>query len=108
MQVVLAVTGAVDTGFADRASQLAEQVLSEDSSWWPYRDGVRRRARASQDFPTPATDYARALAQALQRPQRQLHIRVGRGSWLLPLLKALLPASLLHKILKRKFGLSAH
>lgn len=108
VQVVLAVTGAVDTGFADRASQLAEQVMSEDSSWWPYRDGVRRRARASQDFPTPAGDYARALAQALQTPQRQLHIRVGRGSWLLPLLKAVLPASLLHRILKRKFGLLAH
>ncbi|MDZ7870614.1 MAG: SDR family oxidoreductase [Rheinheimera sp.] len=108
VQVLLAVTGAVDTGFADRASQLAEQVLSEDSSWWPYRDGVRRRARASQDFPTPATEYARALVQALQTPQRQLHIRVGRGSWLLPLLKAVLPSSWLHLILKRKFGLSAH
>lgn len=108
VQVLLAVTGAVDTGFADRASQLAEQVLSEDSSWWPYRDGVRARARASQDFPTPATEYARALAQALQSPQRQLRIRVGRGSWLLPLLKAVLPSNLLHRILKRKFGLAAH
>jgi short-subunit dehydrogenase len=108
VQVALAVTGAVDTGFADRASQLAEQVLSEDSSWWPYRDGVRRRARASQDFPTPACEYARALARALQTPQRQLHIRVGRGSWLLPLLKAVLPASVLHRILKRKFGLAVH
>lgn len=108
IQVLLAVTGAVDTGFADRASQLAEQVLSEDSSWWPYRDGVRRRARASQDFPTPAAEYARALAQALQKPQQQLRIRVGRGSWLLPLLKAVLPSRWLYHILKRKFGLAAH
>lgn len=108
IQVLLAVTGAVDTGFADRASQLAEQVLSEDSSWWPYRDGVRARARASQDFPTPAAEYARALVLALQKPQRQLRIRVGRGSWLLPLLKAVLPSSLLHRVLKRKFGLAAH
>lgn len=108
VQVLLAVTGAVDTGFADRASQLAEQVLSEESSWWPYRDGVRARARASQDFPTPAAEYAQALVQALQAPQSQLRIRVGRGSWLLPLLKAVLPSTLLHRILKRKFGLAVH
>ncbi len=103
---LLAVTGAIDTGFANQASQQAEQVLQQDSHWWPYRDGVRARARASQGYPTPAPDYARALVKALQQPSSGLYIRAGRGSWLLPLVKALLPANWLHPLLARKFGLS--
>lgn len=104
---LLAVTGAIDTGFANQASQQAEQVLQQDSHWWPYRDGVRARARASQGYPTPADDYARALVNALQQPSAGLYIRAGRGSWLLPLVKALLPANWLHPLLAGKFGLTS-
>lgn len=98
------VTGAVDTGFASRAS--AElQWLSEQSPWWRFRDGILRRATASQDFPTPAAAYAAALAKQLAQPPRRAALVVGRGARLLPWLKRWLPWPLLSRILSRKFGL---
>ncbi|HAT43415.1 MAG TPA: short-chain dehydrogenase [Rheinheimera sp.] len=100
------VTGAVDTGFAARAS--AElQWLSEQSPWWRFRDGITRRANASQDFPTSAAAYAKALVKQLQRPPTRSPLYVGRGARLLPWLKRWLPWPLLSWILSRKFGLSA-
>ena len=100
IRVLLAVTGAIDTGFAKRAGQQATQL--GDNSWWaPYRLGILRRANASQTRPTPATHYARQLIKALHNPSIQ-SIRLGSGSWLLPLLQCL-PTSWLHAMLKRRF-----
>ena len=98
--------GAIATRFAHNASAAAEEVIAQGSAWWPMRDGIRGRARASQNHPTPAADVATRITQALARPAPPRLLRVGRGSRALPLLAALVPRAVLEWGLKRAFGLA--
>ena len=98
--------GAIDTHFANNASAQAEQLITEHSAWWPMRDGIRARAKASQDNPTPATAFAEAVLKAVQKPKPPMLLRYGNGSRAMPLLAALVPSALLQKILMKRFGLN--
>ncbi|WP_172147701.1 MULTISPECIES: SDR family oxidoreductase [Pseudomonas] len=98
--------GAIASSFGANASQQAEQLLDEASPWWPIREGIRARARASQDNPTPASHFARDLLAAVQRGKRPRLLRLGNGSRALPLMAALLPKSLLEAVLKKRFVLN--
>lgn len=97
--------GAIASSFGANASREAEAVIAEGSPWWPLRDGIRARARASQDNPTPAEDFARALLAAVQRQPRPALVRIGNGSRALPFIARWLPRSLLDRVLKKRFGL---
>ncbi|MFJ3482449.1 SDR family oxidoreductase [Pseudomonas sp. NPDC090202] len=97
--------GAIDTQFARNASHEAEQVIREGSPWWPLREGIRARANASQTHPTPASDFARDVLNAVQRPTPPRLLRSGNGSRALPLMARLLPQGLLEKILSKRFKL---
>ena len=98
--------GAIASSFGANASQQAEQLIDETSPWWPIRDGIRARANASQDHPTPAEHFARQVLAAVQRKQRPGLLRIGNGSRILPLLAALIPTRLLQAGLKKRFGLN--
>ncbi|MBO2930474.1 SDR family oxidoreductase, partial [Metapseudomonas otitidis] len=77
--------GAIASSFGANASREAESLIAEGSPWWPLRDGIRARARASQDNPTPATEIARDLFNAVQHHRRPRLLRLGNGSRALPL-----------------------
>lgn len=98
--------GAIASSFAKNAGHEAEQLLNEQSPWWPLRDGIRSRAKASQDKPTPASDFAAGLLKAVQQHNPPRLIRLGNGSRALPLLANLLPKGLLEKGLMKRFGLT--
>ncbi|MGX5220459.1 SDR family oxidoreductase [Pseudomonas segetis] len=98
--------GAIASSFGSNASQQAEQLIDGKSPWWPLREGIRARANASQDNPTPALHFARNLLAAVQRDKRPRLIRLGNGSHMLPLLANLLPKALLEKGLMKRFGLN--
>ena len=98
--------GAIASSFGSNASQAAEQLLNESSPWWPLRDGIRARANASQDKPTPASEFAADLLAAVQRSKRPALLRLGNGCHSLPLLAFLLPRTLLQAVLKKRFGLN--
>ncbi|MGY2281842.1 SDR family oxidoreductase [Pseudomonas gingeri] len=98
--------GAIDTQFARNASHEAEQLIAETSPWWPLREGIRARANASQNNPTPAASFAADLLKAAQKPQPPRLLRLGNGCRALPLLSALLPKGLLEKVLMKRFGLN--
>lgn len=98
--------GAIASSFGANASQQAEALIREDSPWWPLRDGIRARAKASQDNPTPANDFATQLLAAVQRDTRPRLLRLGNGSRALPLLATLLPKALLERVLRKRFGLA--
>ena len=73
-----------------------------------YREAVgaiRRRSRASQQSPTEAGDFARALADALMRERAPRVVRLGRGSTAIALL-AMLPAALRDRLFAHAFGLT--
>lgn len=97
--------GAIASSFAKNAGHEAEQLISEQSPWWPLRDGIRARAKASQDNPTPAPEFAAALLKAVQQPKPPSLLRLGNGSRALPLMAGLLPKGLLEKGLMKRFGL---
>ena len=97
--------GAIASSFGANASQQAEALIRQDSPWWPLCDGIRARARASQDNPSPASDFAAHLLAAVQRDKRPRLLRLGNGSRALPLLATLLPKALLERVLRKRFGL---
>ncbi|GLZ85785.1 short-chain dehydrogenase/reductase [Metapseudomonas resinovorans] len=97
--------GAIASSFGASATREAEALIAEDSPWWPVREGIRARARASQDKPTSAADFARTLLAAVQRNPRPTLVRIGNGSRALPLLARWVPRSLLDRVLKKRFGL---
>lgn len=97
--------GAIDTHFAQNASAQAEQLIAQGSPWWPMREGIRARAKASQDHPTPVRAFVEAVFKASQKNRPPALLRYGNGSRALPLLAALVPRALLQKILMKRFGL---
>lgn len=107
VQVMEVQPGAIASSFAQNASHEAEQLISEQSPWWPIREGIRARARASLDNPTPVTEFARDLLKAVQHTHPPRLLRLGNGSRLLPLMAWLLPKGLLDMGLRKRFGLNA-
>ncbi|NBA93379.1 SDR family oxidoreductase [Pseudomonas sp. R5(2019)] len=97
--------GAIASSFASNAGREAEQLIGQQSAWWPLRESIRARARASQDHPTPAADFAQALLKAVSAPKPARLVRIGNGSRALPLMAQVLPKSVLDWVLKRRFGL---
>ncbi|MBV4529919.1 SDR family oxidoreductase [Pseudomonas sp. SWRI107] len=97
--------GAIESQFASNAQQQAEQVLATDSPWWPLREQVQARARASQDRPTPAAVFAQGLLAATRKSPVPALVRIGNGSTALPLIARLLPQRVLDGVLRKRFGL---
>ncbi|MGY4531022.1 NAD(P)-dependent dehydrogenase (short-subunit alcohol dehydrogenase family) [Pseudomonas sp. TE3786] len=105
VRVVEVQPGAIASSFGANATREAEQLIAEDSPWWPIREGIRARARASQDNPTPASEVAADILAAVQRAAPPRLLRLGNGSRALPLMAALLPQGVVEWVLKKKFGL---
>ena len=97
--------GAIQSSFAKNAGHEAEQLINEQSPWFPLREGIRARAKASQDKPTPASEFAAQLLKAVQQSKPPRLIRIGNGSRALPMLAAILPKGLLESTLMKRFGL---
>lgn len=97
--------GAIASSFAKNAGQQAEQLISEQSPWFALREGIRARAKASQDKPTPASEFAAGVLKAVQQGKPPRLVRLGNGSRALPLMAGLLPKGLLESALMKRFGL---
>lgn len=105
VQVMEVQPGAIASSFGANASAQAEQLIREDSPWWPLREGIRARARASQDRPTPAQAFAASLLAAVAKPRRPALLRIGNGCRSMPLLAHWIPTRLLDLVLMKRFGL---
>ncbi|MGY5796515.1 SDR family oxidoreductase [Rheinheimera faecalis] len=103
VRVLTVQPGAIDTGFASRAKQQAEQLLKPDSLWWPMREGVMLRANASQNQPTSAESFANSLVLELNKADCSGVVGIGHGAVTLPLLARLVPQKWLDRLLQRKF-----
>ncbi|MBK4999119.1 SDR family oxidoreductase [Pseudomonas sp. S31] len=105
IQVMEVQPGAIASQFASNAQREAAQVLTPSSPWWPVREQVAARARASQDKPTPAAVFAQGVLAATRKSPAPALVRLGNGSTALPLLARLLPQRLLDAVLRKRFGL---
>lgn len=106
VQVMEVQPGAIASSFAKNAGDQAEQLINEQSPWWPLREGIRARARASQDNPTPTKVFAANVLKAAQQSNPPRLLRLGNGSRALPLLAQWIPKGLLDKVLSKRFGLN--
>ena len=105
IQVMEVQPGAIASQFASNAQRQADQVLAADSAWWPLREQVQARARASQDRPTPAAVFAKGVLAATGKRKVPAVVRLGNGSTALPLMARLLPRRMLDWVLRKRFGL---
>ena len=104
IQVITVQPGAIQSKFGDNSLANVLQRISDESLYAPLKEAIKARAMASQDDPTPASEFAASLvAQLLNKPKAV--IRIGNGSLGLPLLKRWLPVAILDKILSKKFNL---
>lgn len=104
INVITVQPGAIESKFGDNSLANVLQRISDESLYAPLKEAIKARAMASQDNPTPASEFAASLvAQLLNKPKAV--IRIGNGSLGLPLLKRWLPVAILDKILSKKFNL---
>ena len=103
IEVVTVVPGAVRSEVANNAPLDLERYAAPGSLYRGEVERIRRRSQASQQRPTEAADFARALADALVRPRLPRELRIGAGTAALPLLTRI-PRALRERLLVRRFG----
>lgn len=104
IRVVTVQPGGVQSSFGNHAEAAIQ--LPADSLYRGVEQGIRARAQAGQVDATPAEAFVAPVVDALLRSTPPLRIRGGKGSTLLPLLKAWVPARRFDALLSRRFGLS--
>lgn len=90
------------------ASNFGASAKSQTAREWTlyarYKDGIERRAGASQEGSTPTDAFADAFIDAVLATRPRAVVRIGAGSRLLPRL-ARLPIRIKDRLLSRRFGL---
>lgn len=104
IQVVTVQPGGVQSSFGNHAEAAIQMPV--DSIYRGVEQGIRARAQAGQVGATPAEVFVVAVVDALLRSIPPVRVRGGKGSRVLPLLKAWLPTRRFDAILSRRFGLS--
>ncbi|WP_337841329.1 SDR family oxidoreductase [Rheinheimera sp.] len=105
VRVLTVQAGAIATGFADNAQAGVAASLTEQSLWWRFRRGIEKRANASRQHPTSAEKLSQQLLSEIAKPGCTGLVRLGNGAVLLALLQALMPRTILDKVLQKKFAL---
>lgn len=106
IKIIIVQPGAIASAFGDNSSAHTEGFISELSTYYPIANSIRRRARASQERPTSAQLFAQQLLKQSTKKNPAFVLRIGNGSFILPLLVRVLPSGLLDKILAKPFQLS--
>lgn len=104
IDVITVQPGAIESKFGDNSLANVLHRITPESLYAPLKEAIKARATASQDNPTPAAEFAKTLIAQLSNNPKAV-IRIGNGSFALPLLKRWLPESILDKILSKKFNL---
>lgn len=102
--VITVQPGAVASKFGETSARGLERYRTGPSLYQDMADAIEKRARLSQDRPTPAGDFARRVVANVLATNPAPVIRYGRGSEVLPAL-ARLPVGVRDRILSRPFGL---
>jgi NAD(P)-dependent dehydrogenase (short-subunit alcohol dehydrogenase family) len=105
VRVLLVQPGAIRSRFGETAQKNAQRLLSDTSLFHPWRGAILARAGASQIGATTEEDFARRCVRQVVSSRTRPIVRLGTLSHRLPLMKSLLPAALLDRVLIRKYGL---
>lgn len=104
IKVITVQPGAIRSSFGDN-SAAGIDWLDEHSIYAPVRGSIEARTRASQDRPTPASEFAAEMIKAVMSDDPNPVIRIGNSSRMLPALKRWVPLKRLDKMLRKRFQL---
>ena len=98
--------GAIKSDIGNKAERMATELFPEDSWYSKIKEGILRRSQASQVDSTPTKVFAKQLVDTAMKPNPPAIIRLGKKSFYLPFLYAILPTPIFEKILTKKFSLN--
>lgn len=97
--------GSIASAFGDNSEEQAKRSLPQGSLYHSLEDAILKRARASQNNPTSAAEFARQAFLALDQKRPASVTYIGNSSWIMPRLRRWLPDRLLDHVLCRMFSL---
>lgn len=104
VRVITVQPGAVRSNWGTSAAKELGRFHRESSRYRAMADAIVARAKTHLERPTEAEDVARRIVDAVASGRNGV-LRAGNESRKLPVLKWMLPQSLLDRILYRRFGL---
>jgi NADP-dependent 3-hydroxy acid dehydrogenase YdfG len=105
IQVAAVQPGAIKSNFGNRASDSVKKYHSPKSEYLFAAKHIDMRAMDSQDNPTDVDVFVSEVVKKILKKNIPPIIRFGRLTTKLPLLKLLLPYTLLDRVLKKRYGL---
>lgn len=104
VHVVIIRPGGVQSSIGETAASFL--ALAENSLYEPVRANIERRAKASQEGATPASETARDIADGIFAAEPPHIIPTGTGAKKFPAYKRWIPGKRLDKMLSQRFGLT--
>lgn len=105
IDVVLIQPGAIESEFGSNAEASLSRTFDNQSLYHEVKEGILKRARASQQNPTSTGEFVETLIRLLEKRHSPALARIGNGSTALPAMERWLPLTVRDFILKRTFGL---
>lgn len=105
IHVVTVQPGAVASKLGESGKKKLTSLLKPDSWYTSIEESILRRAEYSQKDAIGAEVFARNLLDAVLVDRPPEVVRIGKLSFLLPLMKRWMPTRMLENKLKKKFGL---
>lgn len=106
IDVMTVMPGAIQSEFGNSAEASLARTLPEDSLYQWAKDGIEKRARASQSNPTPTSVFVDKLVHQLEAQSPKAEVTIGNGSTTFPLIARIIPTRLRETFLRRTFGLN--
>jgi len=106
IHVMTVYPGAVASDFGETAANKLKDTLASDSAYAKALPAIEKRARISSNSPTTPDMFADELIAALSANRPKDSIRIGYGSRLMFLAKAILSSSLRERLLGNSYMLT--
>ncbi len=107
IQVMTVQPGAIESEFGTNAEASLDRTLASNSMYQNIENYIVKRAQASQNSPTTAQALVDELMNHLKSNHPPSTVRIGKGSFVLPIMARVLPYKITDTLLKRAFGLSS-
>jgi short-subunit dehydrogenase len=104
IDVVVVQPGGVRSSISDTASVGLERYRESASLYEPVHTQIEKRARASQEKPMEAEEFARRVASAIMAKSAPRVVRAGRGARLYPTMSHL-PKPVIERLMRDRFKL---
>ena len=106
IEVMTVMPGAIQSEFGNSAEASLARTLPKDSVYNWVKEGIEKRAQASQSNPTPTTEFVSKLIAQIEASPHKAEVAIGNGSTTFPLMARVIPTRLRDTLLKRTFGLN--